>query len=326
MISQTTKSGFFTFSPAPHIHSGDRSGPTIFTFVAALLPAVVFGIMTYGMDAVRVISISVSSAMAFEWIIEVLFKQEVTVSDGSAMLTGLLFALIIPASVPWWLILVGTFMAIMVGKHIFGGFGGNPFNPVLIGWAMVRISWPDYLNFNYALVNYDLGFSIEYPLSLLKASGAEALGDITHMQLFLGQQPGGIGSVYILLLLAGGLFLILRGVISWRVPLFFIAGAALTASIFYYADGVKYADPLFHILTGNIMIGAFFLSTDYPGSPVNRTAMVIFGLSCGILTIIFRTWSVYVDGVVFSLLIMNILNPLLDKIKPAVVGKIKEGA
>ena len=316
------KKGTLILSPAPHAHSGERTSWTMYSFVAALVPALAIGIHAYGMDAVRVIAVAVSSAMAFEWAIQKLFRQPVTVVDGSAMLTGLLLAMLLPASTPWWLVLVGTLMAILVGKQVFGGLGGNPFCPALVGWAILRLSWYDHLAMDYALVGYDLDFSVHYPLTVLKGSGPAAASAFHLGDLLLGRQVGGIGAGPVLALLLGGLFLVVRGAVNWRIPLSFIAGVLLTGLVFWLADSSAYANPLFHVLTGNVMLGAFFLATDYPSSPVNRMAMVLFGLGCGFLTVLFRAWSVHPDGVVFAILLMNVLNPLLDMCRPKVPAKV----
>lgn len=294
----------------------------MYSFVVALLPAIAVGILTYRMDAVRVLAVSVSSAIAFEWVIQRLFKTRVTVTDGSAMLTGLLLAMLLPPSVPWWLVVVGTLFAILVGKQIFGGLGGNPFCPALVAWAVLRLSWHEHINFDLAMLKYELGFSIAYPLSVLKTSGAAALSAFPLGDLIMGKQVGGIGAAPALALLIGGLFLIVRGAVSWRIPAAFLAGVAITAALFWAADSTAYASPLFHLVTGNVMLGAFFLATDYPSSPVNPLAMLLFGLGCGALAVLFRAWSIYPDGVVFAILIMNILNPLLDRIRPKVPARI----
>ncbi|TFH39490.1 MAG: electron transporter RnfD, partial [Chrysiogenales bacterium] len=156
---------------------------------------------------------------------------------------------------------------------------------------------------------------------VLKKAGAAGVEGFPYTDLLLGRQVGGMGAAAVGLILAGGLFLIIRGVISWRIPIAFLAGVAGTAALFRLAGGSAYAGPLFHLLVGNVMIGAFFLATDYSSSPVNRTAMVIYGVGCGFFTVLFRIWSIYPDGVVFAVLIMNILNPLLDRIRPRVPGK-----
>lgn len=320
MTARELQSKKLLFSPAPHVHSGVSISGAMMTFMVALVPALVLGIMTYGMHAVRVVSVAVASAMAAEWVIQKAFRQPVTVHDGSAALVGLVLAMVLPPSVPWWLVAFGSFVSILVGKQIFGGLGGSPFNPVLIGWAAMRLSWYEHMNFDFAMVQYDVPFSIDYPLSVLKWSGAEALSQVSRVDLLLGKQIGGLGTTAILLLLIGGLFLLLRGVITWHIPVSFLGGVVLTALLFWWTDSARYADPLFHLLTGSVMFGAFFLATDYSSSPVNGLAMVLFGLGCGFFTVLFRVWSVYPDGVVFAVLIMNILNPLLDKIRPKVPG------
>ena len=215
-------------------------------------------------------------------------------------------------------------MSILIGKQIFGGNGGYPFNPVLIGWAAVRISWYGYMDYGLGFMNFSLPFSMEYPLTLLKKSGMSGVKGFSEMNLFLGNQVGGLGTVYIYLLLIGGLILLLRGVVSWQIPVSFIGGVLLTSLIFYLVNAGKYGDPLFHVLTGSVVFGAFFLATDHSTSPVNGLAMIFYGLGCGIFTMLFRAWSIYPDGVVFAILLMNILNPLLDRIRPKVPGWVPQ--
>jgi electron transport complex protein RnfD len=212
---------------------------------------------------------------------------------------------------------VANFAGIVIGKQCFGGLGANPLNPALVGWAAIRITkgWAGYLDFDLALVNYDTGFLMQYPLAVLKAEGASALFQFDLSDLFMGRQTGGIGAAAIVWILLGGLYLVVRGVIRWEIPLFFIVGTAALSGIFWLTDQATYASPMFHILTGNVMIGAFFLSTDSGSSPVNRWGLVVFGLSCGAMTVFLRAWSNYSDGVVFAILLMNLCVPLMDKIK-----------
>ncbi|OHD68084.1 MAG: hypothetical protein A2W19_01680 [Spirochaetes bacterium RBG_16_49_21] len=326
MPSSEIKYRNLVISSAPHIHEGRSYSGAMYTFIIALLPAVIFAISRYGMDAARVIAVSIASAMASEYIIQKLFRKPVAINDGNALLMGLLMAFILPPSVPWWLIVVGCFFSILVGKQIFGGRGGNTFHPVLLGWVTLRFSWADYINYSYGAINYTLNFSVEYPLHVLKKSGAAAVSGLNYLDLFLGNQVGGTGASAVLLILIGGLFLIARGVISWRIPFSYLAGVAATASVFWLADSAKYADPLFHIVVGNVMIGAFFFATDYSSSPANKTAMLIFGFGCGLFTVLFRILSNNPNGVFFAILFMNILFPLLDKIRPAVPGKVMKEA
>lgn len=303
-------------SPGPHWHSGARQATIVYHTLLALVPAAVWGILQYGLDAARVISLSVACAMLAEWASRKLFRKPNTTPDGTAALSGLLLALILPASTPWHMILIANVLGIVVGKQCFGGLGANPLSPVLVGYAALRITtpWAGHLDFDLALINYQVGYPLEYPLAVLRAKGAMALAHLPLGDLFLGKQSGGIGAAGILWLLIGGLYLMLRGFVPWRIPLGFLLGACVTAGIFWVADQQLYANPLFHLLTGNLMIGAFFLASDSSSSPVNRWPMLIFGFGCGLLTIVFRAWSNHADSVIFAILLMNLCVPLLDRL------------
>ena len=310
-----------TVSSPPHWHTGQKISKVIYGLMIALIPAVIVGIINYRMHAVRVISVAIVSAMVAEAVMQRVMKRPFSLSDGSAALSGLLLALILPASTPWWLVAIGSTVGVIIGKQIFGGLGGYPFNPVLIGWAIIRISWPGHLNFDDVLVNFSW-VGDAYPLTTLKVSGAAALSKFSYVDLFLGKQLGGIGAAATLWLIIGGLFAIIRGYIPWRIPVAFIAGVFFVSGLYWLIDKTEYASPVFHILTGSVMIGAFFLATDSTTSPVNNWAMVLFGLGCGILTVIIRIYGKYPDGVAFAILLMNMVNPLLDKIRPRVIGKV----
>jgi electron transport complex protein RnfD len=306
-----------TVSPSPHIHSGATITGIYYNILLALMPAAAVGTYFYGFDAVRVIGASIASAMIAEALIQKIFGKPITIADGSAAVSGLLLALILPAGVPLYVVVVANFAGIVIGKQCFGGLGANPLNPALVGWAIIRITktWAGFLDFDLMLINYDTGFILQYPLAVLKAKGPSALSRFDSVALFLGRQTGGIGASAILYLLMGGLYLVMRGVIRWQIPLFFLVGVATLSSIFWLADNSAYASPLFHILTGNVMIGAFFFCSDSGSSPVNPGGMVVFGLGCGFMTVLLRAWSVYPDGVIFAYLLMNLFVPLLDKLK-----------
>ncbi|MBM3237461.1 RnfABCDGE type electron transport complex subunit D [Candidatus Poribacteria bacterium] len=310
-----------TVSSPPHWHTGQKISRITYGLMIALIPAVILGIVNYKMHAVSVLSVAIVSAMAAEAIMQYAMKRPLSLTDGSAALSGLLLALMLPASAPWWLVVVGSMVGIVVGKQIFGGLGGYPFNPVLIGWAIIRISWPGHLNLDDVLVNFNLGnIPMADPLTTLKTSGTAGLNIFSYGNLLIGKQLGGIGATASLWLLIGGLFAIIRGYIPWRIPASFILGILLASSLYWFAN--KTASPLFHILTGNVMLGAFFLATESTTSPVNNWAMVLFGVGCGILTMLIRIYGIYPDGVVFAILLMNMVNPLLDKIRPRVIGKV----
>jgi len=307
----------------PHWHCGASIPSAMHGFLLALTPAALFGLHLYGMAAARVLAVSIVSCVVFEAAIQWRFKKPITVTDGSAVLTGLLLGLILPPSAPFWLVMVGSFMAILVGKHVYGGLGSNPFNAVLVGWAILKISWKARMDFNVAFVT--VAPDAQYPLGVLWKQGAGAVREFGLFDLFVGREIGGIGCTSALLLGLGGLFLILRGLISWRIPVSFLVGVAVMAWVFRAADSAKYASPPFHLLAGNTMIGAFFLATDYASSPVSKRGMMIFGLGCGVLTVLLRVWSAYPDGTFFAILLMNMASALLDmtrakpKTRPAVV-------
>lgn len=302
-------------SSPPHWHKPVSIAKIHLHLIIALLPALIFGIYTFGFHAARVISLSVVTAVLSELVIRKMFKKPMTIFDGSAVMIGLLFAMILPPSVPYWLVIIGAFLCIFIGKELFGGLGSNPLNPVLVGWAITRISWPVYFNLDLASVNYDLGFNFRYPLAVLKKGGVEFISDFNLLDLLLGKQVGGIGSIAILLLLIGGIYLLIRGIISWEIPLFFFVGVLVVSALFWVIDGQQFANPLFHLMTGNLVLGVFFLSTDFSSSPFNKWGMIGFGFGCGFLTMILRVWSVYPDGVFFAILIMNLFTPLLDNLK-----------
>lgn len=306
-----------TVSPSPHCHCGARITGVSYNFIIALIPAMAMGFYYYGFDAIRVIAASIASAMIAEAVIQSVLRRPITIADGSAAVSGLLLALILPASVPLYLVVVANFIGIIVAKQCFGGLGANPLNPALVGWAVIRITkaWAGYLDFDLALINYETGFILQYPLAVLKAEGPAGIAHFGLMDLFLGKQAGGIGSSAILCLLVGGIYLVLRGTIRWEIPASFLLGVVVIAGIFWLGNSSNYASPIFHILAGNVMIGAFFLSTDNATSPVNRWGMVAFGFGCGAMTVVLRAWSVYPDGVIFACLLMSLFVPLLDKMK-----------
>jgi electron transport complex protein RnfD len=245
----------------------------------------------------------------------------VTIGDGNAAVIGLLLAMLLPATTPWWALLVGTFVAIIIGKQIYGGIGCNPLNPSLVAFAILMLSWKGLFDLDAALVNYDLGFYMLDPLTNAKAFGPDSLKNYSLTGLLLGQQVGGIGSVFGLGLIVGGVYLMLRGYIRWEISISFIVGVFVTALCFHLANPEKFAEPFFHLLTGYTLIGAFFLATEDSSSPVNFVPMLLYGVLGGMLTVLIRNIGAFVDGVVFAILMINIANPLLDKIRPKAMGR-----
>jgi H+/Na+-translocating ferredoxin:NAD+ oxidoreductase subunit D len=312
----------FTVSHAPFTHDGSSISERNYHIIFAALPAVLFGLSQYGMAAVGVVCFSISTAIFWELLFNLIRKSSKTVGDGNAALIGLLFAMLIPATTPWWAVIVGTFVCIVIGKEIFGGLGANPVNPALVGLAILSMSWQDLFDFNAALVNYDFDFSMIYPLAALKYFGVSAVEDFSTFDLLIGRQAGGIGATFGIGLIVGGIYLIARGIVRWEIPVSFLAGVYITAFIFNAANPEKFADPVIHIITGYTLIGAFFLATEDSSSPVNFIPMLIYGAGGGLLTVLIRNIGAYVDGVMFAIIVMNLVNPLLDKIRPKAVGKV----
>ncbi len=311
---------------APYWHDGSKISSKNYNIMIAALPAVLMGISHYGAPALGVIAFAMACAMIWEVVWNLILKKSASIGDGSAAITGLLLGMLMPATAPWWVIALGTFIAIIVGKQIFGGIGFNPLNPPLLALAMLVISFKGIFDFNEALRHYDLGFVMTYPLADLKAFGPDAISKFGLGDLFMGRQAGAIGSTFGLGLIVGGLYLMLRGHMRWEISLSFLAGVFITALLFNLSDSAKYAGPLFHIFTGYTLIAAFFLVAEDSSSPANFIPMLIFGAMAGMMTVLIRNIGAYVDGVVFAVLLMNLCNPLLDKIRPKAIGKVVENA
>lgn len=316
----------FVSSHAPYWHSRRSISGRSYHIMLAALPALVMGFYHYGAQAIGLVALSMSSAIIWEFLMNVLMKRPTTIGDGNAAVIGLLLAMLLPATTPWWAILVGTFMAVVVGKQIFGGLGCNPLNPSLVALAILLLSWESLLDFDTILVNYDLPFQMAYPLTALKNFGVSTTPNYSLFGLFMGQQSGGTGTAFGLGLIIGGLYLIWRGHIRWEISFSFLAGLFLTALLFNVSDPGSYANPVFHLLTGYTLIGAFFLATEDSSSPVNFIPMIIYGASAGILTVLIRNIGAFEDGVVLAILMLNVANPILDKIRPKAMGRGMEHA
>jgi len=315
--------GLISISPSPHDHAGQSVPKLMYGVLIALIPAFLVSCYVFGIGALIITLTAMASCFLFEFLIrKYLMQEKPGVMDGSALITGALLAFCLPSNLPVWLVILGSLVAIGVGKMSFGGIGNNPFNPALVAVAMLMLSWKDFFDFEQALLNYDLGFTMVYPLSAVKHFGTSAVASFSISALLLGQQIGGIGATFGLALIIGGLYLIARGFIRWEISLSFLFGILITAQIFNIFDPARFAGPAFHLLTGYTLISAFFLAPEDSSSPVNFIPMLIYGAGAGVLTVLIRNIGIFSDGIVFAILIMNILNPLLDKIRPQAIGKV----
>jgi electron transport complex protein RnfD len=311
----------FIVSHAPFWHNGSGVPERNYNTIIAAVPAVFMGLAYFGVPALGVLCLAVSSAIGWEMLFNLMAKRPNTVGDGHAALTGMLFGMLLPATAPYWLVLTGTFFAIFIGKQIFGGIGSNPFNPAVLAVAILAISWKAYFDFDAQYLNYNFDFTAFYPPVALKAFGPTAIDKLSLGDLLVGRQVGGLGATCGLALILGGVYLIARGFMRWEIPVAYIAGIIVTAAIFHIADAGRYAGPMFHLLTGYTLIGAFFLATDDSSSPVNTIPMLIYGAMGGMMTILIRNIGAYPDGTMYAILVINLINPLIDKIRPKAIGK-----
>ncbi|MEA4816595.1 MAG: RnfABCDGE type electron transport complex subunit D [Lachnospiraceae bacterium] len=304
-------------SATPHVCSKDSTRSIMLDVIIALVPACVMGIYYFGFNALLLMLVSVASAMLSEAAFQKIMKRPSTTGDLSAAVTGLLLALNMPASAPLWTPVVGSVFAIIIVKQIFGGIGQNFVNPALAGRAFLLASYPT------IMTAWTLdGVSTATPLALLK-SGSFVPAGADIASAFFGHIGGCIGETSAIALLIGGIYLIVKQVISWRIPVIYIATVMLLTWIIG-RNGVMTGFPVYEAVVGGLMLGAIFMATDYATSPVTAAGQVIFALGCGLLTALIRTKGGYPEGVSYSILIMNLCVPLIDKFtRPRVFGTTK---
>ncbi len=324
-------------SPSPHAHTTESVPKLMYGVIIALLPAFAVSFYFFGIGMLIVTTVSVVSCVLFEYLIQrYMLKNKPTLLDGSAVLTGLLLAFCLPANLPVWMVMIGALAAIGIGKMTFGGLGNNIFNPALVGRVFLFISFP------VAMTSYpEPGQWLSYtdaatgatPLGIMK----EGLGDSTagelmkevpgYMDLFLGKMKGSAGEVGAIALLLGLIYMLIRRIITWHIPVTILATVVVFTGILWLVNPEQNADPLFHLLTGGLMLGAIFMATDYVTSPMTKKGMIIYAVLIGLLTVIIRVFGAYPEGVQFAILIMNIFVPLLNKyFKPKRFGKeVKRG-
>ena len=318
-------SNLLNISPSPHTHGKETTRKLMFGVVIALMPALAASVLYFGIGAVIVTATSIISCILFEFLIQkYVLKKPISITDGSALVTGLLLAFNLPSNIPVFIIILGSLVAIGIAKMTFGGLGNNPFNPALVGRVFMLISFPVQMTSWPVPGGLSTGYTDAItgatPLAIIKEGlkNGESISQLmekvpTAMQMFLGNIGGSIGEVAAIALLIGFAYMLIRKIITWHIPVSVIGSMAIFTTILWLVNPEKNADPMFHILAGGVLLGAIFMATDYVTSPMNPKSMLIYGCGIGILTVIIRVWGAYPEGVSFAILIMNAFVPLMNK-------------
>ena len=325
-------------SGSPHVHDHQNVKSIMYGVVVAMIPAIFVSVYFFGLDAARVILISVAACLFFEWIIQkYLLKGPVTITDGSALVTGVLLAFNVPSNLPTWIIIIGALVSIGIAKMSFGGLGKNPFNPALIGRVFLLISFPVQMTswpLPKALFSSSVTDAITGPttLGILKEglNAGKTVQELMaspdfpgYMNDLMGAQAGSMGEISAIALLLGAAYMFFRKIITWHIPLAYLVSAVVFSGIFWLIDPTHYIDPLMHLLAGGMILGVFYMATDMSSSPMSPKGQLIYGVGAGILTILIRVWGAYPEGVSFAILIMNAFTPLINKaFKPRRFGEV----
>jgi len=326
-------------SPSPHVYGKETTDKLMTGVVLALMPALFASVFYFGAGAVIVTASSVLSCVAFEYLIQrFILRKPLSITDGSAVVTGLLLAFNLPSDLPVFIVVAGSLVAIGIAKMTFGGLGNNPFNPALVGRVFLLISFPVQMTTWPVPKGFVTGYADAVtgatPLAIIKEGlkNGESISALmseipSGMQMFLGKMGGSMGEVAALALLTGFVYLLYRKIITWHIPVSVIGTVGMFTGVLWLVNPGAYASPLFHILTGGVLLGAIFMATDYVTSPMNPISMIIYGCGIGVLTVIIRTWGAYPEGVSFAILIMNAFVPLMNSyIKPKRFGEeVKNG-
>ena len=305
-------------SPSPHLHTKTSTKSLMRDVVIALLPAVVVSVLFYGWAELLMLGVSVASCVMLEYLItKYLLKKTCTICDYSAVVTGILLALNLPASTPWWVVFIGAVVAIGVAKMTFGGLGQNLFNPAIVGRVFLLISFPTYMTdwtrtkgFIGGAID---GFSGATPLGVAKEGGVAAIEGLDYMDMLFVNIGGSAGELSAIALIAGFIYLLARKVIRPYITLSILATVAIFSGIFWAINPAEYTDPVFNLLTGGILLGSIFMATDYVTSPMSNLGGVVFGIGIGLITMLIRYFGAYPEGMSFAILIMNSVVPLLNK-------------
>lgn len=295
-----------------------------------MIPALIWSVFVFGIDALRVTLIAVAACLAFEFLIQkYLMKIKPTVADGSALITGILIAFNVPSNLPWWIVVIGSLAAVGIGKLSFGGLGSNIFNPALVGRVFMLISFP--VQMTSWPVNNRSGIDAvtsATPLGIIKEGIANGtpISELSKnlpstVEMLFGEIGGSLGEISAVLLILGGVYLLFKKVITWHIPVSVIATVALVAAVFWLVNPEIYINPLYHVLTGGLMLGAIFMATDMVTSPMNPKGQIIYGVGIGLITIAIRLFGAYPEGISFAILIMNAFTPLINTyVKPKRFG------
>ena len=325
-----------TVSGSPHIHTDNNTRKIMYGVIFAMVPAMLISVYFFGLNALLVLAISVLSCLLVEYVIQrYLLKTEATINDGSAIITGVLLAFNVPANLPWWIIVIGAIVSIGIGKMSFGGLGKNIFNPALVGRVFLLISFPVQMTswpipkplFAKSVTDAITGPT---PLAIMK-EGLDAGGTVDEIMpqipdyvdnMMTGFQGGCIGEVSAIALILGALYMLFKKIITWHIPAAYIGSVVIFSGIMWLIDPAHYVDPLFHLLTGGMMLGVFYMATDMVSSPMSAKGQIVFGVGCGVLTILIRVFGAYPEGVSFAILIMNAFVPIIDRaFKPKRFGE-----
>lgn len=318
-----------TIAPSPHVYSGDSVRRNMYGVVIALIPALATSLWFFGVDALMVILTSVLACVAVEFLIQkFLLKVPTTVSDGSAIVTGLILAFNLPSNLPLWIVVIGAVFAIGVCKMTFGGLGQNIVNPAIGGRVFLLMSFPAQMT-TWPVPGGVDGSTGATPLGLLKEglktgkSVSEIVDLPSSADLFFGGIGGSLGEVSALAMIIGFVFLLAFKVITWHIPVAVIGSMALLQGVFFLVNPEGYASPLFTVLTGGALLGAVFMATDYVSSPMTHKGMIIFGCGIGVLTVLIRNFGAYPEGMSFAILFMNLVTPLINRFcKPKRFGEV----
>lgn len=295
-------------SISPHQKERRDTSAVMRGVIYALIPAVIASIFYFKVRAFLLIIVCIAGAIITEAIFQKLRRKPVTIYDGSALLTGLLLALVLPPTIPLWAAFLGAVMAIVIGKQIFGGLGQNIFNPALVGRAFLMATFPVMLTTWIKPGLFD-AVTTATPLSIMKFDRVVT----PTLQLFLGNTGGSLGETCAIALIIGGIFLLVMKYMDWRIPLSFIATVIVLTGVLYLMKPEQYATSWFHLFSGGLMIGAFFMATDPVTSPITKKGRHVFGIGCGLLVVIIRTWGGLPEGVMYSILLMNAVTPLINR-------------